>query len=100
MMAFPILSTLLIVPLIGVALLVLMPRDNKELLKWIAFIITLVNLAISLPLYFSFVETTADSSGNDNTGMLYNGPTWRPLGGQTDGALEFDGIDDYVEITE
>ena len=55
-MAFPLLSTLLIVPLIGVALLVLMPRDNKELLKWIALVTTLVNLVISLPLYFNFVD--------------------------------------------
>ena len=45
-MAFPLLSTLLIVPLIGVALLVLMPRDNKELLKWIALVTTLVNLVM------------------------------------------------------
>jgi cytoskeletal protein CcmA (bactofilin family) len=42
-------------------------------------------------------ETTMDSSGNANTGILYNGPTWRPAGGWTAGALEFDGIDDKVE---
>ena len=46
------------------------------------------------------VETTTDSSGYDNTGTLYNGPTWRPLGGQTDGALEFDGIYDYVNVMD
>ena len=46
------------------------------------------------------VETTVDSSGNNNTGTLYNGPTWQPLGGQTDGALEFDGINDYVNVRD
>jgi len=43
------------------------------------------------------VETTADSAGNGNTGTLYNQPTWQPAGGQTDGALQFDGLDDKVE---
>ncbi len=37
------------------------------------------------------VQTTADSSANGNTGVLYNGPTWRPTGGKIDGALEFNG---------
>jgi len=44
-----------------------------------------------------FTETTVDSSGNGHTGMLHNGPTWRPSGGWTGGALEFDGRDDRVE---
>jgi len=43
-------------------------------------------------------ETTADSSGNGNIGILYNGPAWRPFGGQTGGALEFDGADDRVDV--
>ncbi len=45
------------------------------------------------------VETTADSSGNDNTATLYNCPTWQPSG-QVGGALEFDGIDDYVQTSD
>ena len=53
-MVFPLLSTLLVIPLVGVALLVIMPRENKDLLKWIALVTTLVNLAVSLPLYFNF----------------------------------------------
>jgi hypothetical protein len=43
-------------------------------------------------------ETTADSSGEGNTGILYNGPTWQPLGGRTGGALDFDGTNDYVRV--
>jgi NADH-quinone oxidoreductase subunit M len=53
------LSTLLIIPLVGVALLVLIPRENTSLLKWTAFVTTLVNFATSLPLYFNF-QNTAD----------------------------------------
>ncbi len=48
------LSALLIIPLIGVALLVLIPRENKDVLRWTAFITTLVNFLVSLPLYFNF----------------------------------------------
>jgi hypothetical protein len=36
-----------------------------------------------------------DSAG-DNDGTLYGGPVWRPADGKVDGALQFDGIDDYV----
>jgi len=42
-------------------------------------------------------ETAADSSGNDNIARLYSSPIWRPSGGRTGGALEFDGVDDYVQ---
>ncbi|MHC4659404.1 MAG: LamG domain-containing protein [Planctomycetota bacterium] len=45
-------------------------------------------------------ETAPDSSGNGNTGLLYNCPTWQPAGGQIDGAIEFDGIDDYVQTSD
>ena len=49
------LSALLIVPLIGIVIVVLTPSHNKELLKWVAFVTTLINLLLSLPLYFNFV---------------------------------------------
>ncbi|MDA2936242.1 DUF2341 domain-containing protein [Patescibacteria group bacterium AH-259-L05] len=38
--------------------------------------------------------TTADASGNGNTGTLTNGPTWTT--GKYSNALSFDGVDDYV----
>ena len=40
----------------------------------------------------------ADSSGNNNNGILMNGPTWTT--GQVGGALSFDGSDDYVIINK
>jgi len=58
-----------------------------------------VNILGGLFIEDGIVETTADSSGNGNTGALGNNPVWRPSGGKTNGALEFDGIDDYVAIT-
>jgi len=39
--------------------------------------------------------TVTDSSGNGNIGTLVNGPTWTT--GKIGGALDFDGVDDYVD---
>jgi hypothetical protein len=36
-----------------------------------------------------------DSNG-DNDGTLHGNPAWQPSGGKVDGALAFDGTDDYV----
>ena len=38
----------------------------------------------------------ASDSANDNDGTVYGDPAWQPTGGMIDGALELDGIDDYV----
>jgi len=40
--------------------------------------------------------TATDLSGNGNTGVLVNEPTWTT--GRLGSALSFDGVDDYVEI--
>ena len=51
--------------------------------------------------YWNFDEgsgtTAADSSGTGNTGTLINGPAWT-TGKVGNGALSFDGADDYVNI--
>jgi Concanavalin A-like lectin/glucanases superfamily len=50
--------------------------------------------------YWSFDEGSGtiatDSSGNDNTATLVNGPIW--ASGEIGGALSFDGVDDYVSF--
>ena len=45
-------------------------------------------------------ETALDSSGDNNDGLLYNGPKWQPTGGQSGGAVEFDGVDDYIQTLD
>jgi hypothetical protein len=40
----------------------------------------------------------ADSSGNDYLGRLVGNPQWKPDSGKVNGALEFDGLGDFVEI--
>ena len=52
--------------------------------------------------YWEFDEATGstafDSSGSGRSGTLVNGPTW--TAGRIGGALSFDGVNDYVEITD
>ena len=43
-----------------------------------------------------FSETIVDSSGNGHGGTLWSDAAWRPSGGRTGGALEFDGSNDTV----
>lgn len=43
-------------------------------------------------------RTAADSSGRGNDGKLIGNPQWQP--GRIDGALAFDGLDDYVSIKD
>jgi len=38
----------------------------------------------------------ASDSANDNDGNVYGEPAWQPEGGMVNGALQLDGIDDYV----
>src|SRR3989344_4010919 len=51
--------------------------------------------------HWSFDETSgtvaSDSSGNGRNGNLRNGPIWTN-GGKNNGALSFDGVDDYVYV--
>jgi len=49
--------------------------------------------------YWALDETegiVACDSIDNNDGIVYGEPIWQPDGGMVDGALEFDGIDDYV----
>jgi hypothetical protein len=52
------------------------------------------------PLAYWKLDETEGDIAHDSAGVydgLLNGvPTWQPTGGAVDGALEFDGIDDYV----
>lgn len=41
--------------------------------------------------------TAYDASGYHANGTLYNGPTWTT--GKYGGALQFDGLDDYVHVS-
>jgi len=54
---------------------------------------------IELVAYLKLDETegsVAYDSAWDNDGTVHGDPLWQPTGGQIDGALAFDGTDDYV----
>ncbi len=49
--------------------------------------------------YWKLDETEGDiayDSAADNDAVVFGDAVWQPAGGQIDGALQFDGIDDYV----
>ncbi len=53
----------------------------------------------SMAAYWKLDETTGDvarDSNGSNHATLHGGPVWKPADGKIGGALEFDGVDDYV----
>lgn len=55
-LSFPILTTLIFLPLFGAIFLLLL--KNNSVIKWWALLVTLINMAISLILFFSFDTST------------------------------------------
>ncbi len=51
---FPILSTVIFFPLIGVLLILFVDKEDTYLQKWIAFYVTLIDFLLSLFLFFNF----------------------------------------------
>lgn len=50
--------------------------------------------------YWKLDQTEGDiahNSAGNNDGICHGEPLWQPAGGQAGGALELDGIDDYIE---
>ncbi|NLH15835.1 MAG: LamG domain-containing protein, partial [Phycisphaerae bacterium] len=43
-------------------------------------------------------QTALDSSPGNHPGMLKNGPVWQPTAGRINGCLQFDGVNDYVNL--
>jgi len=60
-----------------------------------------INVNSGLVAYWKVDEnsgTRAEDFAGSHDGTLVNGPAWRPNGGKIGGALDFDGVDDYVAI--
>ena len=51
--------------------------------------------AAGLAAHYKFDQNATDSSGNNNHGTLVGDPQW--AAGKIGGALQFDGVDDYVD---
>ncbi|MBI5026875.1 MAG: NADH-quinone oxidoreductase subunit M [Nitrospirae bacterium] len=57
-LAYPILSTIVFMPVFGVLLLLLINRDKESLIKWTALIVTVITFILSIPLFTNFDKTT------------------------------------------
>lgn len=51
---YPILTIITFFPLVGVLVLLFIDKESKNLLRWTAFVATVVEFILSLPLYFKF----------------------------------------------
>ncbi|HTZ18953.1 MAG TPA: NADH-quinone oxidoreductase subunit M [Dissulfurispiraceae bacterium] len=56
---YPVLSTLIFLPIIGAMMIILSPRSNEALIRWTALIVSSITFLLSLPLYTNFDKTTA-----------------------------------------
>ncbi|HBR22088.1 MAG TPA: NADH-quinone oxidoreductase subunit M [Nitrospiraceae bacterium] len=57
-LGFPILSTLIFLPIAGAALLLLISRSNESLIKWFSLIVSITVFIISIPLFTEFNKST------------------------------------------
>lgn len=57
-LAYPILSTLIFLPVIGAVVILLIGRSQERLTKWVALIVSIVAFLLSIPLFTDFDRTT------------------------------------------
>ncbi|MBI4691662.1 MAG: NADH-quinone oxidoreductase subunit M [Nitrospirae bacterium] len=58
MNGFPILSTLIFLPIAGAALLLLISRSQEALIKWLTLLVSIAGFVLSIPLFTNFDKTT------------------------------------------
>ncbi|MEJ5366069.1 MAG: NADH-quinone oxidoreductase subunit M [Desulfosoma sp.] len=67
---FPILSVTTFLPLVGVALICLIPSRHRKAIQWTAFLVTVVTFFVSLQLYFRFDTTTWEMQFVEDTSWI------------------------------
>ncbi len=73
--------------------------DAQDLIVLAEHLFEEIPMPFELVAYWKLDEQEGDiasDSAGDNTGLLHGGPPWRSSEGKRDGALEFDGNNDYV----
>jgi NADH-quinone oxidoreductase subunit M len=70
------LSWIIFLPLLGAGLILLLPKDNKALIRNVALATTLLDLALCIPLYLGFDPTTASLQFEESA-------TWIPTLGSS-----------------
>ena len=64
------LSFLIIIPLVGAVLILLIPRKRQDVIKWLALGTALLDLIISLPLYFNFADSAGGYQFEENVAWI------------------------------
>jgi NADH-quinone oxidoreductase subunit M len=59
-LGYPILSTVIFLPIFGALLIFLIKRTNETFIKWTALLISLITFILSVPLFSSFDKTTSN----------------------------------------
>jgi beta-lactam-binding protein with PASTA domain len=87
---------------IGYGVCDLTAEGQKMFLNAVAYMIGDVNQpSDGLVAHWKLDETSGDivyDSAGQSDGVAYGGPLWQPAGGKVGGALELDGVDDYVQL--
>jgi len=73
--------------------------DAQDLIVLVEHLFEEIPMPFELVAYWKLDEqegSIASDSAGDNAGLLFGSPMWCSSEGKRDGALEFDGIDDYI----
>jgi NADH-quinone oxidoreductase subunit M len=84
---FPILSLILFLPLVGAALLLFIPKENSNAIRWVANLFACAGFVVSVPLWFWY------NSQDPQFQFVERGP-WIP----TVGAEYFLGVDGFSSL--
>jgi NADH-quinone oxidoreductase subunit M len=70
---FPILSTLIFLPVAGAALLLLIKRSQEGLIKWLTLTVSVANFVISVPLFMKFDKASYSVQFSEKHAWI---PSW------------------------
>jgi NADH-quinone oxidoreductase subunit M len=70
---YPILSTLIFLPVIGAFIILLSSRAQETLIKWVALLVSLLTFILSIPLFTEFDKTTHLMQFMERYGWI---PSW------------------------
>lgn len=72
-MNYPVLSTVIFLPIIGAIFIFLIKRGSESLIKWTALLLSILTFLLSLPLFTSFDKTTAVMQFRETADWI---PSW------------------------
>ncbi len=72
-MSYPILSTVIFLPIVGAIFILFIKRTNESLIRWTALLLSLLTFGLSLPLFTSFDKTTAQMQFREVSNWI---PAW------------------------